>query len=134
MKYDDFNELVAERLRNICGDEFSVSLYEALKNNSVTHRGISIREGDSRMAPTIYMDEFYTDYCDGRDLEDIVNDILRIYSANRNGPDFDTERFSDFEWVKERIFFKLVNSRKNLELLQCVPNCQYLDLALIYGV
>ena len=118
MKYDDFNEMIRNKLSEICGKEFSVSVYEALKNNSVVHKGISIMQNENRVAPTIYMDEFYTDYCDGRDIDDIVNEILRIYSENRIGPAFDTESFRDFEWVKDRIFFKLVNARKNAELLQ----------------
>ncbi len=134
MNYDDFNRLIMQKLKDICGDECSVSIYEALKNNSVRLKGISIRDNDNCMAPTIYMDEFYTDYCDGRDIDDIANEILRIYSANRRGPDFDTKNFSDYGWVRDRLFFKLINSRKNLELLQSVPSFQYLDLALIFGV
>ncbi len=134
MKYDDFNEMIRNKLSEICGKEFSVSVYEALKNNSVVHKGISIMQNENRVAPTIYMDEFYTDYCDGRDIDDIVNEILRIYSENRIGPAFDTESFRDFEWVKDRIFFKLVNARKNAELLQGIPSFTSLDLAMVFGV
>ena len=134
MKYDDFNELVREKLAGICGSDFSVSVYEALKNNSVVHKGISIKEQDNNVAPTIYMDEFYTDYCDGRDIEDIVNDILRIYSENREGPVFDTSRFSDFEWIKDKVFFKLINAGKNETMLKRSPYCGYLDLAMVFGV
>ncbi|MCR5774164.1 MAG: DUF5688 family protein [Lachnospiraceae bacterium] len=134
MRFDEFNELVRSKLEEICGAEFSVSVYEAIKNNSVVHKGISIKENDNNVAPTIYMDEFYTDYCDGRDIQEIINDILKIYSENRLGPDIETEKFSDFEWVRDRIFFKLVNSRKNLALLQKIPSHPMLDLSLVFGV
>lgn len=134
MSYDDFNELVRRKLEEICGKEFSVSVYEALKNNSVVYKGITIREDSNNVAPTIYMEEFYTDYCDGKDIEEIVNDILRVYSSARKGPEFETERFSDFEWVRGRIFFKLVNARQNALMLQNVPSGRFLDLAMVYGV
>ena len=134
MKYDEFTELVKNRLADVCGPEFSVGVYEALKNNSVTHKGLCIREQGSNISPTIYMDEFYTDYCDGRDMEDIVNDILRIYSENRLCPDFETERFNDPEWVRERLFYKLINARQNIGLLQQVPSHPVMDLAMVYGV
>ena len=134
MSYDDFNELVRSRLSEICGTEFSVSVYEALKNNSVVHKGISIRENDHSIAPTIYMDEFYTDYCDGRDIEDIINEIIRIYSQNRKGPEVEAGNFVDFEWVKDRIFFKTVNAAENASLLAQVPCSLNLDLAIIYCV
>ncbi|MBQ4483060.1 MAG: hypothetical protein II966_07500 [Lachnospiraceae bacterium] len=134
MSYDDFNELVRRKLEDICGKEFSVSVYEALKNNSVVYKGITIREECNNVAPTIYMEEFYTDYCDGKDIEEIVNDILRVYSSTRKGPEFETEKFSDFEWVRERIFFKLVNARQNALMLQNVPSGGFLDLAMVYAV
>lgn len=134
MKYDEFTELVKNRLADVCGPEFSVGVYEALKNNSVTHKGLCIREQGSNISPTIYMDEFYTDYCDGRDIEDIVNDILRIYSENRLCPDFETERFNDPEWVRGRFFYKLINARQNIGLLQQVPSHPVMDLAMVYGV
>ncbi len=134
MSYDDFNEMVRDRLEDICGEEFSISVLEALKNNSVVLKGISIKENECSIAPTIYMDEYYTDFCDGRDMEDIINDILRVYSENRLGPDLETEKFSDFDWVRDRIFFKVVNAEKNAELLKQVPYSRYLDLAFVYGV
>lgn len=134
MSYDEFNEMVRTKLEDICGEEFSVSVYEALKNNSVVHKGISIKENTNQIAPTIYMDEYYTDYCDGRDISEIIHDILRVYSANRLGPEVDTEKFTDFEWVKDRIFFKVINAEKNRGLLQQVPCSLYLDLAMVYGV
>ena len=134
MSYDEFNEMIRSKLEDICGPEFSVSVLEALKNNSKVYKGISIKDKANRMAPTIYMDEFYTDYCDGRDMSEIVNEILRIYSENRLGPDIETERFSDCEWVRDRIFFKVVNAGKNKTLLQQVPFTLQLDLAVVYGV
>ena len=134
MKYDDFTELIRSELSSVCGPEFSVSVYEALKNNSVVHKGVSIKEQNSNIAPTIYMEEYYTDYCDGKDIQEIINEILRVYSDNRLGPDMDTELFRDFSWVKDRIFFKLINAKKNMELLQRVPSFNYLDLAGVYGV
>lgn len=134
MSYDEFNELVRSRLCDICGEDFSVSVYEALKNNSVVHKGISIKDNSSNIAPTIYMDEFYTDYCDGRDIEDIVHEILRIYSENRPGPEIETGRFQDFEWIKDRIFFKVINAGQNSSLLKQVPYSPFLDLAVVYGV
>ncbi len=134
MRFNEFTELVRDKLDDICGPEFSVTVYEALKNNSVTHKGISIRENGCNISPTIYMDEFYTDYCDGRDIDEIVNDILRIYSENRLCPELDVMRFEDYEWVKDRIFFKLINAMDNFRLLQQVPHENVMDLSVVYGV
>ena len=42
MSYDEFNEMIRSKLEDICGPEFSVSVLEALKNNSKVYKGISI--------------------------------------------------------------------------------------------
>ncbi len=134
MEYNEFIEIIKDRLEEICGEEFLINVANNMKNNSVMFRGISIREKGARIAPTIYLEDFYTDHCDGREIEDIINDILRIYSANRKGPDFDPDSFSDYEWVKSRIFYKVINAKDNAELLSRSPHYRFLDLAVIYCV
>ena len=134
MEYYEFIEAVKEKLQDICGDEFVIEAAQTMKNNSVMFRGISIREKDSKIAPTIYLEDLYTDHCDGRDFEEIVNEVLRIYSVSRKGPDFDAGLFSDFSWVRDRIFCKLINCRANAGLLSEVPHYRFLDLAVIYCV
>ncbi|MCR5650433.1 MAG: DUF5688 family protein [Lachnospiraceae bacterium] len=134
MEFKDFCEEVRDRVRDICGPDFNVSLRDTLKNNSVVLKGLVIMSRDSNVAPSIYLEDFYTDHCDGRDIDDIVNDILKAYSNNRTCGDLDVNLFNNFEKVKDMITYKLVNYESNLKMLANLPHRRFLDLAVIYVV
>ncbi len=134
MDFKKFTEEVRDKIRDICGPDFSVTLKESLKNNSVRLTGIVIMKRDSRVAPAIYLEEFYTDFCDGKDMDDIVNAILRVYSQNKECGDVDIRLFENFEKIRPMIIYKLINYEKNLDLLRKAPHRRFLDLAVIYVV
>ncbi|MBO4374520.1 MAG: hypothetical protein J5829_05395 [Lachnospiraceae bacterium] len=134
MEFNSFCEEVRDKVRDICGEDFNVSVRDTLKNNSVVLKGLVIMGKESNVAPSIYLEDFYTDYCDGKDMDDIVNDILKIYSKNRNCGDLNVNIFKDFDEVKDKIVFKLVNYDSNLSLLSTLPHRRFLDLAVIYVV
>ena len=134
MKFEEFGEMIKNRIEDICGQEFSVCLMDMMKNNRTYRKGLYIKEESSAVAPTIYLEDYYTDYCDGRDMEDIINEILKVYSENKLGPDFDPDNFRDPEWIKERLFYRLVSAVQNEELLTKIPSRRYLDLAVVFCV
>lgn len=135
--YMDFNVFcneVKDRVRDICGENFDVSVRDTLKNNSVTLKGLVIMGKGSNVAPTIYLEGFYTDFCDGRGMDDVVNDILKVYSKNKDCGNLDVNLFNNFEEMKDRITYKLINYESNLALLQNLPHRRFLDLAVVYLV
>ncbi len=134
MDYSIFCDEVKDRVRDICGEDFNVSVRDTLKNNSVILKGLVIMGRDSNVAPTIYLEDFYTDHCDGREMEDIVNDILKVYAKNRDCGNLDVSLFNNFEEIKGRISYKLINYESNLTLLQTLPHRRFLDLAVVYLV
>lgn len=134
MDYKTFADEVKDRVAEYCGPEYKVTLTQALKNNSVKLTGIAILKKGSKITPTIYLEDFYTDYCDGMDMEEIVRQIVRIYDTNRCPQNLDLEMFEDFEKVKDRIVYRIVNYEKNQELLEKAPHRRFLDLAVIYSI
>lgn len=134
MQFEEFVEDVTRRTEKICGPEFRVSSFRMMKNNSVGHMGLSIMEKGSSISPAIYLDDMYTDFCDGRSIDDIINDVLRIYSQNRDIDDFNVRDFASFEAMRSHIVYRLVSFSQNRELLEKIPHRQFLDLAVIYSV
>ena len=84
MEFDQFTETVKDRLADIFGPDFKIEVTKVLKNNSVKLTGIMILHKEGTVCPTIYMEDYYTDFCDGREMEEIINDILRIYDRKRS--------------------------------------------------
>jgi len=126
--------MTRDRLREIFGPDFRIEVTKVLKNNSVKLSGIAILHKECNVTPTIYLEDYYTDYCDGMDIEEIVNGILRTYNRNRNVEGVDLDILKTFQRAKDNIVFKIINYDKNLELLSEAPHRRFLDLAVVYTV
>ena len=134
MKFEDFVQEVKERTARLCGPEYDVTLSRTLKNNSVKLTGLAILQKGSNITPTIYLEDFFTDFCDGMEMDEVIRRIIRAYEANRCPNDLDVSMFGDIEKVRDRIVYRVVNFEKNSELLQKVPHRRFLDLAVIYSI
>lgn len=65
-------------------------------------------------------------------LADIIKKIISIYKEDGIGRKIDVSFFQDFEKVKEKLCFRLVNREKNREQLEKVPYIPILDLAICF--
>ena len=127
MDYKEFLKEIRRRIQEKVDGEVRAETIK--KNNSVNMDGLLIQEKGQNISPVIYLNPYYRSYLDGRDMERIADDIYRCYLKNKPADDFDISCFTDFEQVKSRIVYRLVNYEKNKPLLKEVPYRKYLDLA-----
>lgn len=116
-------------------DNFNVTTTTAKKNNGTELQGIVIRDTDApnNIQPVIYLDGYYE--C-GYDAEEAAMMILSEYEriAESEMP-FDVSQIMNYEAVKDRIFFKLINRNYNEEYLQDKPYFEMAeDLAVVFYV
>lgn len=129
-----FTEIIKSEIEKIYNSKCKVDVLNVAKNNGLHLTGITIRNRESNMAPTIYLDGYFADYKDGRTMENICKEIVQVYEKNKIQKNFSLEQVTDFKNVKDRICFKLVNREKNAELLADAPYVEYQDLAVIFYV
>ena len=132
MNINEFAEIIKERLEERTGLE--VRLAEVIKNNSVTLHGISIIVPEINITPNIYLESFFKEYERGMSFEDITERIINVWEREKGHKHFDVEWFRDFEQIKERIAYKLVNYEANRKLLEDVPHVPFLNLAKVFYV
>ena len=132
MNINEFAEIIKERLEERTGLE--VRLAEVIKNNSVTLHGISIIVPEINIAPNIYLESFFKEYERGMSFEDITERIINVWEREKGHKHFDVEWFRDFEQIKERIAYKLVNYEANRKLLEDVPHVPFINLAKVFYV
>ncbi len=131
----DFRKEVIADLIDICGMEFRVEERDVTKNNGVMLHGISISENDGNVSPTIYLEGLYEEYKKGSmNPREVENEILRIYSREKSCKGLNMCFITDFDLIRDKIIFRLVNAERNEELLKEVPHRRFLDLAVIYTV
>ena len=84
MEYGDFLQCVQEYAKKETGRGGVVSINHVIKNNGCELDGLVIMEEGKHISPTIYLNGFYKQYQNGRTVEDIVREILRIYNENKD--------------------------------------------------
>lgn len=126
-------ERIAQAVREIVGEEFTVELHEVTKNNGVVLTGLTVRGGDSRISPNIYLDEYIRELESGdAELEDIARAIVNIYEKNNSPAGALSFLDRSREQVLENVEAEVVNTEKNRELLEGVPHLDFMDLSVIF--
>lgn len=133
MEFTNFTTFVRDEVERRTGDCYRVRLNDVRKNNGVVLRGLTVMQDDSNISPTIYLNNYYEEYVNGRaTLVNVVNDVMDTYHRNKVNQSVDMRYFLNFESVKQRVVYKLVNTEKNKELLEDVPHIEFLDLSIVF--
>ena len=129
MNKHEFYNNVVEGIKEKLGDEFAVDVREIMKVN-ITLDGLTILHREENISPTIYLNHYKEHFDSGRPMEDIIEDILRVYEQNRNPEKIHTEQFYDFDKLKDKIIVKVIGTEKNERFLEDVPHILMGDLEL----
>ncbi len=134
MKFCEFIELVREEIENLYGGEKEIIIRNVLGNNGVERVGMSVKEQYEQKAPVIYLDSYYKNFQEqGMSVCNAVKDIYNTLNACQI-PVLPDSVFSNFEEVRFRIVYRLVNYKRNKKLLEDIPHFTWHDLAIIFCV
>lgn len=134
MSYEEFVEKVAEILKDQVKEPLHLSIHTTVKNNGFARKGITFSEKGTNISPTIYLEEYYEKFIRGSDVRWVAEQVLKMYYKVRIKHTWGEEAVQDYRNVKDRIIYKLVNRKRNKELLKQVPYYDYLDLAVLFYV
>lgn len=132
MKYEEFKAALFTSLKERVGKEKTVSLHQVEKNNGVFLEALVLRKEKERIAPTIYIQQFYELHKKGMAIHEIVEHILKLDEEQKVDVDFSPESFENYEKARTRVYYKLVNYRMNRDMLLKIPHVKYLDLAVVF--
>ncbi|MGL5434211.1 MAG: DUF5688 family protein [Lachnospiraceae bacterium] len=132
MEYNKFLESIQTALTEQLTGECRITIHSIPKNNGQVMDGISIQRPGEIMAPTIYLNSFYEQYLNGLGLNEILTDILCLLNSNPAPEGIRPEQISQFEFVKDKIMFKVIHAASNEHLLQNLPYVPVLDLAVVF--
>lgn len=129
--YQLFISTIITELQQLLGEEYKISSQEIIKNNNAHYNALIILHNENT-SPVIYMQKFYQEYLSGRDLNSILTDILETYNSYKSTISFSDDFFSNFNNLKSKIVYKLINYTDNHELLSDTPYIPFLDLAIVF--
>lgn len=133
MEFTNFTTLVQREVEKRAGENYRVKLNDVMKNNGVVLRGITLMQDDSNISPTIYLNPYYDAYENGdTTLGTVIDEVIDTYERNKINRSIDMKFFLNYETVRSRIIFKLINTEKNRELLKDIPYIPFHDLSIVF--
>ena len=132
MSFEKFIMEIKKMVKEYLGNDVRVEDKSVLKNNGVKFTGIVILKQNQNCVPNIYLNGYFEQYQRGRGLSDIVCEIIRYYEEHKIEQRVNIDCFSNFDCVKNKICYKIVNYEKNKELLKEIPYIPYMDLAIVF--
>ena len=135
MKFNEFTETVRDGLAVLFEpDNMEVAVTRVVKNNGLILTGINIRDRNSMITPTIYIDDFYREDIQKEEIHTVVLRIKDIFTerCTKVSSDNEIQNYMDFNWVKNRLIYTVVNQCMNEEYLEHVPYIPFHDLAIIF--
>lgn len=131
INFKSFTQIMLSYLKERLGENYTVFAHSVKKNNGIELTGIVISRTGCNTSPTFYIDGIYhEDITD----EEVKKEAERIYDQFQKAEikeDLDFSDFLDYQKVKEKVAVKLINAKKNKELLTEIPHKLFYDLALV---
>ena len=133
MNFEEFKAWVKENITSKDWKETSqVEISVVKKNNGVSKAGLSIREDEHDVSPLLYLDDYYIHYQNGELLENIIRNIRADYDKKVQMAAVKIPNLQEFENIRGRVIYRLVNYEKNKEILEDCPHLRLYDLALTF--
>lgn len=131
MELQLFVEKIKEKLVIIYGKTVKIEHHQVYKNNGILLQGICVLKEGQNIAPTIYLNEFFHEYQEGKKIDDIITKLCQLIDKNQPKKNFNINFFMDYEKLKNHLVYRVINCEKNKELLKEVPYKELQDLAIV---
>lgn len=138
MNFNEFKEVVIEKLKDFYGHDAEVTVKEVLKRNDICHTGVTVQvyENESVISPVVYIDNLYSKFKDGSmELDDVMDYIVKV--VNKSEITSDTSEFRrlvEWEYVKDKIYPIVVQTEKNHRIMEDLISKEYMDLSVLYNI
>ena len=90
MKYFEFIDEMAKRVKMCFDKEVSVEVHKVVKNNSMEYDSLIINEPGRNVTPNFYLQGMYSRYVDGIGLDSLVSEIVQKYESA-----YDSEKYEN---------------------------------------
>lgn len=131
MELQEFIKKTVKALEEYYGENVEVKTHSIYKNNGILLQGVCVLERGMNIAPTVYLNDFWVEYEEGKTFGEIMRRIVEIIEKNKVTKQLDVDFFMDYEQVKKKLVLRLINKEKNVELLKRVPHLEFADLAIV---
>lgn len=136
MNYEEFKNEIVDRISDYLPEKYEqadIHFVQVAKNNDKILDGLNIFTEDTNIVPTIYVNDFFEQYENGREFNDILKELADI-QLNNEKERVDVTNLIEWDGVKDRVTARLHNIEGNTEYLASLTHTKFEDLAVTYHV
>lgn len=131
MKYFEFINEMARKIKLCFDKDVSVEIHKVIKNNSMEYDSLTIMEPGKNITPNFYLQDMYRRYVDGEGIDSLVAEIVQSYESGN-----DCEKYKnlslEYDDCRDKIVMRLVSLEKNKKILEDSPYIPFLDMAVVF--
>ncbi len=130
LEYKDFETFVTNRILDFLPYKYADAEVKIspMKKLGASYTALSVIRDTNSACPAINMDQFYDQYCNGKELSKILPEMAKIIRENQLNVEIDW--VNNYENVREKLFIRVSNAEQNRELLKNVPHELVNDFAI----
>lgn len=113
-------------------EEYQATINHFVKNNSVELDGICLHKEGEILSPTVYLNDFYEEYLEGRSLNSIVAEVRATLFEEIPQLEIPATLFDNYDTIRPYIIMRLVNYERNKKQLESCPYLPFCDLAITF--
>lgn len=132
MDYTTFVYIMQHKVKEKICSNIVVEVHRALKNNGTVRIGLSFKQPEVNISPTIYLEEFYEQYLNGESISTLALSVQDVYEKVKVNQSFPYNNILEYSKIKDRIVYKIIRINSNEKLLEEVPHEKFMDLAIVY--
>ena len=136
MDYESFTKRVMDEFLDYMPERYSdceIELRKVPKVNTCLTGVVIKPKGKPRSycSPTFYMERMYEQYLECESFEKVMSNQAVYLEESLKCLPSDILEF-DFDNVKEKIVFQVVNTKENQEMISHCPHRDFMDLSIVY--
>ena len=120
LSFDEFSRTLENNIASR-SDDIEVTIGVAEKNNGVQKPYICIKGKDMNVGINIHLEDSYEAYTSGVDINKICDRIYEQFCNNDKIRDYAAIPFEDYNYVKDHVVLRVVNSERNFNMLLTAP-------------
>ena len=134
--YTEFMEELREKVAEKLGEGYETEIHQIAKANAGVMDALTVFQngGKAKAGPNFYLPPLFREHRAGREVEEIAGDIVAMYHAQAPGMEELADSLGDitqYENIKGRLYFRLLNTGKNGAFLKDVLHFGVLDLSMV---
>lgn len=137
LSYESFKSVLLADLPSMMPERFSDVHFEIGHTTkvNVSYECLVMRNDiqGREISPSMNLEDIYQDYSNGRDLDEIETSLVNTYVISAMTAERESGSIDDFyQNAEKKIYFQLINSEQNREMIEDIPHRDFMNLTVIY--